>query len=156
MLEYYKYKYYLNALHSFDDQKEHAHVHTFSFVLYIEAVEENKFVSFSEVDKLMQEFFHEYTGVYLNEHPSFLGKNPTIENIGDVFFEILQEQLSIRSFHLIQLEITENPVRVYTVSDRILFGTEYGADGKKRWEDILEKKQRFHLAGNKNNKGADL
>lgn len=146
MLKYYKYKYYLNALHSFDHSEEHAHVHTFSFILYIEAAYGKEFVSFSEVDRLMKDFFKEYTGVFLNAHPSFLGKNPTIETIGDVFFEILQERLGSRSFHLIQLEITENPVRVYTVSDRILFGTEYGADGKKRWEDILEKKKRFDFA----------
>lgn len=142
MLKCYKYKYYLNASHSFNYKKEAAHSHTFVITLYIEVIHEKDFTSFMQIERFLEEYFDTYRGQYLNECGRFVSLNPTVENIGDSFYEELKAILKKKQLNLIQLEICENPIRVYAISDRIIMSSEYLADNRKRWEAILAKKQR--------------
>ncbi len=137
MQEYYKYKYYLNASHSFDDVEDHKHSHTFVITLYIE-MEKSGFVAFYDVDKRLDSYFRYFNGMYLNDIFREDKLSPTIENLGDMFYEELGNRLARRQMHLIQLEITENPVRSYIVSDRLLMSSTQNADKDKKWKEIIE------------------
>lgn len=119
MLNYYKYKYYLNAKHSFDNVIEHRHHHTFTITLYIRE-ELKELQLFSSIDRLVREYLQDYERKYLNELPAFAQKIPTIENIGYLFFQGLGQILSKEQIALIKLEISENPLRVYSVSKELI------------------------------------
>ena len=88
------------------------------------------------------EYFDHFSKQYLNEMKEFQDNNPTIENMGDYFYEVLKTSLSERKMNLIQLEIGENPIRSYIISDRILLTSEYLSDNQRRWENILMAKER--------------
>lgn len=142
MMKYYKHKYYLNASHSYNGREENAHSHTFAITLCIEVMHESSFQSFYGIEKYLTEYFEHFSKQYLNEMAEFQDVNPTIENMGDYFYEELKASLSEKNMNLIQLEVCENPVRSYIISDRILLTSEYLSDNQKRWENILKTRER--------------
>ena len=119
----YKLSYYLNAQHSFDDQKNNIHTHTFHICLYLEDLNKEDFIDYHTVDQAVNQFLNLYSGNYMNEIAPFDRLLPSIENIGEVFYEELKSELIKLEFDLIQLEISENPLRIYSVSDRIYLGS---------------------------------
>lgn len=141
MTKYYQYKYYLNASHSFDGLPSHAHAHTFTITLCIQVKQE--FVSFMTMDKRLENYFGQYAEKYLNMVPEFQEMNPTIENLGDYFYDTLRKRLKDYQMDLMQLEIMETPLRSYIVSNRLLMPTVRGKDNIQRWNDILEKRERL-------------
>jgi len=143
MFQYYIYKYYFNAEHSFRNQRENAHSHTFTAVLYIGGTKEKEDIPFFEMDAVVKSYFANFRGQYLNVMPEFAGKEPNIENMGDVFYEALRERLLETGLTLYQLDISENPLCVYQVSDRILLPTMSMKESGKAFENILERKRRI-------------
>lgn len=119
MLNYYKYKYFLNATHSFDGAGEHRHHHTFTITLHIKE-EVKELQLFSSIDELVHGYLRIYERKYLNELPVFLKKIPTIENMGILFFQELGQILLKEQITLMKLEISENPLRVYSVSRELI------------------------------------
>lgn len=152
MFKYYIFKYYLNALHSIDEKNITPHNHTFTISLSLNPLIGSDTLNFSKIDKVIIDFLSEYKGKYLNALPLFTNKSPTIENIGELFFTELSTLLSQNSQHLIKLDISENPLEVYSVSDRILLPSKHPSNSKKHWDDILNKKQIYiRLIGKGNN-----
>lgn len=121
MFEGYKLKYRLNAKHSFSSGTENIHPHTFEILLFIESNKNSKQVASYEIDEIVEQFLLCYQNQYLNDISPFNQLEPTIENMGDIFYEQLKAILSNEEFNLIQLEISETPLRVYIVSDRLMF-----------------------------------
>lgn len=140
VLKYYKFKYYLNASHSFHNDRENAHAHTFAITLFIEIMEKG-FISFYEVDKKLEQYFAAYNGQYLNETAAFSDIEPTCENMGDFFYEDIRERLMKYRMHLRQLEIAETPVRKYCISDKLLMSSTGTSDIDDRWKNIMEAKK---------------
>jgi 6-pyruvoyl tetrahydropterin synthase-like protein len=123
LFEGYKFKYRLNAKHSFNGIVENIHPHTFEISLYIEQIQAKTIVAFSTIDKIVEQFLLDYQNQFLNELSPFNQLEPTIENMGDVFYEELKVILHKNQFNLLQLEISETPLRIYLVSDRLMFGS---------------------------------
>lgn len=144
MMTYYKLIHYLNASHSFEDLEEHAHMHTFEITLYIEVLHDQEDQIFHRMDTYLEQYFKTYEGTYLNDNAKIRTMNPSLENIGDYFYESLRELLQEKNMKLIQLEISENPLRRYIVSERILLTSEYLADNRRRWENMLQNKNRVY------------
>lgn len=119
----YKLSYYLNALHSMDNKNISAHAHTFNICLLLEDLRQIGFINFVYINDIVNGFIGQFSGKYLNEMPDFQELLPTIENIGSVFYEELKVLLLNRGYDLIQIDISENPLRVYTISDRLYLGT---------------------------------
>ena len=92
MIDYYKCQYHFNASHSFDGNKEQAHSHTFTMILYIRN-HSGRDMDFKRLDRMIEIFLGRYEGMYLNELPCFAG-NASIEAIGDYFYEQLKIKLS--------------------------------------------------------------
>ena len=123
MFEGYKLKYRLNARHSFNGVKEKIHPHTFEISLYIEQIQVKTLVAYATIDKIVELFLLEYQNQYLNDVSTFIKIEPTIENIGNIFYEALKVILREEQFNLLQLEISETPLRIYLISDRLMFGS---------------------------------
>lgn len=143
MFQYYRYKYYFNAGHSFQNDREKAHTHTFTVELYIGGIEEGRDIPFFEIDAIAKAYFTNFKGVYLNDMPEFAGKEPNVENMGDIFYEALHERLKEAGLSLYQLDISENPLCVYQVSDRILLPAFSMNESGKNFEQILERKKQL-------------
>lgn len=126
MFEGYKLKYRLNAKHSFSNDPKNIHTHTFEISLFIESIDKDEQIAFYEMDKIVNEFLLSYQNQYLNDISPFDQLEPIIENMGDIFYEELKVILSKKNFNLIQLEISEIPLRVYLVSDRLMFSSTTG------------------------------
>ena len=142
MQRYYSYKYYLNASHSFDGLPSHAHAHTFTITLCIQVLESG-FVSFMDVDKRIEQYFASFSGKYLNQVPELNDMNPTVENLGDYYFETLHERLSPYHFELMQLEIMETPLRCYCVSNSLLIPSARRKENAKIWDHVIDRKMKL-------------
>lgn len=130
MFEGYKFKYRLNAKHSFNSDIKNIHAHTFEILLFIESKKNGKQVVSYEIDEIVEQFLLCYQNQYLNDISPFNQLEPTIENMGDIFYEQLKAILSNKKFNLIQLEISDTPLRVYLISDRLMFSSYSSGDSK--------------------------
>lgn len=153
MLEYYIFKYYFNAGHSVDNDIHHQHNHTFQISLYIGIKDVKGQYLFNEMDEHIHSYLSQYEGQFLNDMEVFQGIGTNIEDIGDVFYDELKEQLGLLGFRLYQLEISENPLCVYIVSNRILLQTRSEKGSRREIETVLERKKRLldmmnHEGGN--------
>ncbi|MDP4092064.1 MAG: 6-pyruvoyl-tetrahydropterin synthase-related protein [Bacillota bacterium] len=113
----YRFRFYLNARHNIriGTGESGIHPHTWEFVLYIKK-EGDTFWQFSEIENEIHAYFSEFEGCLLNETPLFSSCNPTMENIGDFFFEKISAISEKSGWLLESLEISENPARTYIVS----------------------------------------
>ena len=135
MIDYYKCQYHFNASHSFDGNKEQAHSHTFTMILYIRN-HSGRDMDFKRLDRMIEIFLGRYEGMYLNELPCFAG-NASIEAIGDYFYEQLKIKFSELNAELMQLDIGDTPLGVYQVCDRILLPTVNEKRSRENLEAIL-------------------
>lgn len=143
MLEYYIYKYYFNAGHSFGNDRAKEHYHTFQLVLYVGGHDVGKQNLFREMDQSVREYLKQYEGRYLNEEKAFEGRETNIEDIGEVFYEDLLKKMKEKGFRLYQLEISENPLCVYIVSNRIMLHTRSDRESRQGIENILRQKKKL-------------
>ena len=113
MFNYCIYRTYFNAKHSFNGDITKIHGHSFTVVTYIGMKD-------------------------LNELPEFEGCGNTLETIGDYFYEKLRKQLMKSGMELYQLDISENPLCVYQVSDRMLLPTMNMDTSNRNYQKIFD------------------
>jgi 6-pyruvoyltetrahydropterin/6-carboxytetrahydropterin synthase len=139
MFDYYIETAHFNAKHSFSGDFEQTHGHSFSIACYIGMGENSGEEEQLEIKELIDCFVDGYRDKYLNELEEFAGRENTLELLGDVFYEKLKLLLAGRGHSLYQLDISENPLCVYQISDRILLPTLNmnisGENYKKVFED---------------------
>lgn len=135
----YKYNFYLNATHSIyiNGNKGEKHPHTWEISLYVFNNNE-EFVMFNEVEKLIEDYLGQYQEKYLNECPLFKEMNPTLENIAHCFMEELQKILNSINWIIFTMEISETPSRAYIIS-RVENNIISDIKKKDIAEEILEK-----------------
>jgi 6-pyruvoyltetrahydropterin/6-carboxytetrahydropterin synthase len=116
-------KYYFNASHSFQGDRDMAHFHTFTLVLYVGKRNQEDDTDVKVVDQLVHRFLTDYEGRYLNDLEEFADTDASIEVIGNHFYQVLKIKLGETAFSLYQLDVSDNPLSVYQVADRILLPT---------------------------------
>ena len=116
MKHYYKFKVYINAMHSvhFDGKKSNVHSHMWETAIYVN-VKESDFVNFTKFENILEAYFECYEGKYLNDIEKFKGVDPTMEEIGKNIYEDLLELLKEHGLDLKKIEISENPTRTYII-----------------------------------------
>lgn len=142
-MEYYIYKYYFNAGHSFENDSSKEHFHTFQLILYVEDRNTEGQHLFNEVDEKIRKYLERFEGQYLNEMEEFRGRGTSIEDIGEVFYDELLRRMQADGYHLYQLEISENPLCVYILSNRIMLHTRSDKESRQQIEKILERKKKL-------------
>ncbi|MGL5153009.1 MAG: 6-carboxytetrahydropterin synthase [Clostridium sp.] len=113
---YYKFNFYINAKHSVDFGKGRSQIHPHTWETKISlgsSIEEE--LNFSLVENKLQAYFNRFEGIYLNELDHFSKKEPTMENIGKVFFNHIQLICKSLNLELLKIEISENPTRTYII-----------------------------------------
>ncbi|QEY35695.1 hypothetical protein FL966_11845 [Caproiciproducens galactitolivorans] len=117
----YKYTFKLHISHNpVSVSKQSAHFHTIKIILYLQNFN-NKFSKYDVIEKIIQNYFKIYEGAYLNETASFYELDPTIENIGRVFYSHLKSIVRENGFELLTLEISETPTRIFSISEKEIF-----------------------------------
>ncbi|MGL4772353.1 MAG: 6-carboxytetrahydropterin synthase [Clostridium sp.] len=113
---YYKFKFYINAKHSVDfgGGRSNIHPHTWETVVSLGSSSENE-LNFSMIEKELQNYFDKFEGIYLNDLNYFKNQEPTMENLGKIFYYHLQTLFFKLKLNLIKLEISENPTRTYVI-----------------------------------------
>lgn len=120
MFRGYKLKFEFNAAHSnVENNIDNVHFHTFTIVLYLNDMNE-EMDYFFDIEKNINEWLVPYEDSYLHETELFAGRSTTLESIGETFYELWRGKLKELQFDLVRLDIFENPIRMYSVSDRIL------------------------------------
>ena len=142
-LQYYKFKYYFSAQHSMTKSDEDMHPHTFTILLYIESYDNDNIELFSKVDHFLEEYFSRFAGKKLNKLACFENGIPTVEVMGEYFYEEIKEKLQSVNLDLIQVDICENPLRIYSISDRILLCSAHVQNSSRQLERILEAKKKY-------------
>lgn len=139
----YKYKFRLNVSHSINSTIENMnpHSHTLEVTLYMKQ-ETKEFIGYEEVEKKVEEYLKAYMGNYLNNTEPFDKIDPTIENIGNEFYEKIQYILKGNKFKLLKLDISETPTRIYSVSDTSALALVNDQSKVKKLEALL-KENRF-------------
>lgn len=116
MKTYYRFKFYINARHCviFNGKKSNIHPHTWEIAVSFGS-ETTETINFSEFEGKLHECFDYYEGKYLNELDSFLGINPTMENIGKLLFIDIKKLIDRENLYFKRVEISENPTRTYII-----------------------------------------
>ena len=120
MFRGYKLKFEFNAAHSnVENHIENAHFHTFTIVLYLDDLNE-EMDFFYDIERDINQWLTPFQDCYLHQTQVFAGRSTTLESIGETFYDLWKDKLKEKHLDLVRLDIFENPIRVYTVSDRIL------------------------------------
>lgn len=143
MLRYYICRYHINALHSVDNLQSHAHQHTFMFSLYMEARSTGAAVPFSAIDELARNYLLQYQGQYLNSLPRFEGRYPSLEWICEAAYTDLYNILDRKDWQCLQLELAENPLKTFTISDRIMLPSIHPGNHRIIWDKALSHRRRY-------------
>jgi len=119
----YKYKFELYASHSnLINSEENIHFHNFTIALYINTTNLKSDDNFS-IEKVVQGWLEPFYGQQLDQMELFIEKETTVEGIGNTFFEPLYSLIEKLGYELVKLDIYENPIRVYSVSRKLLDST---------------------------------
>lgn len=117
----YKYTFKLHISHNPSTlSKQSAHSHTIKIILYIQNASD-KFSKYDIIEKIIEDYLGTYEEAYLNETASFQNLDPTIENIGRVFYRNLKTIVFENGFELLKLEISETPTRIFSISEKEIF-----------------------------------
>ncbi|HCU08039.1 MAG TPA: hypothetical protein DF480_03555 [Clostridiales bacterium] len=143
MHKYYVCRYYINAEHSVDNIQKNAHQHTFTLSLSIEPKVETGMVQFSAIDRQVNSYVLQYKGVYLNSMPQFQGIYPSLEWMGEVMYQDFHALLDEKGWRCLQLEIAENPLKTFLISDRIMLPSAHPADSRISWQNVLTRRNRY-------------
>ncbi|MCQ2531403.1 MAG: 6-carboxytetrahydropterin synthase [Saccharofermentans sp.] len=117
MNKYIELTFRFNSSHSNVGDKLERHFHTFSMTLTIDYV--TKEIE-NTVVRYINEFLNQFNDKYLDELDYFKGVYPSIETIGDCFFDSIQHLLSKMNVNLLQLSISDSPLKAYLVGDRLM------------------------------------
>lgn len=90
------------------------HQQAFEIRLFIKA---DIIEQFTLIEDKIHDWLAAYTNTVLNETPPFDELNPTIENMGRVFFNEITDLLSDTPYQLEKLDISDSPQRVLSFSE---------------------------------------
>lgn len=130
-LKEYKFLYRLNISHSFnmDNINKGKHSHTIDICLYFKEKstgslegKRDVFSSYSDIELVIEDFFHDFNGRFINEISPFDKEMPTVERMGEFFYEGLNKEFKEKELTLTRMEISEIPSRVYVITDFLMTG----------------------------------
>lgn len=93
------------------------------------------------IDSYAEHLLTTLEGRYLNDLPMFCENDASIEDIGNYLYETWKVQFRKTNFSLYQLDISDNPLSVYRVADRILLPTLNMDNSRDNYDAIIEQKR---------------
>lgn len=89
--------------------------HTYEVICKIQTKD---FVEFSVLTSKIQEVTSKFDNQYLNRMTEFASKKPTVENLAQVLFDKINQNLKAISGKLVFLQISISPIESYCIEDR--------------------------------------
>lgn len=136
MFKAHKFTFKFNASHYFD-KRENLHSHTFFVKLYIYS-KGNEFVLYDDLERVFEKFFSNYKGCVLNDLTLFESVTPTIENMGKIFYVILDNVCSVQGLKLLRLEIGDGPLKSFCLGEKIIVGTVHNEINENDFKKLAE------------------
>lgn len=114
----YRLRTYLNATHAmrWENSDGATHPHTWEIICKVRQNNDDEFLRFNEIEAAIQEVVTPLQGRLLNNVAPFTEINPSLENLGDYFFDEIDAHLQKLDCYLEQLEIGESPTRFFSVT----------------------------------------
>lgn len=113
----YKYKFYLNLNHSIRIRERMGEIHPHTWEITTDIMSRaDEFTQFSNIEKKINLLFEKYQDRYINEIHPFNRINPTIENVCEYFFGLIQGELLDSGWILLMIEMSETPSRSYMIN----------------------------------------
>lgn len=121
----YRIRSYVNASHAmkWKDGVGEKHNHTWELICEI-GINDKEMIMFNDIDKSIDEVTAYFSGKFLNDLPEFAEKNPSLENLTEILFKLLESSLHEINTTLIKLEVGESPTRFYAITSSLFFGGE--------------------------------
>ena len=115
-MQEYRYKFYLNVMHSIkiDDYMGEVHPHTWEIVVDL-FKQNNGFIAFSEVEKMVDVFLRPYQNKNMNNIPPFDAINPTLENVTMYLQKELGTTFIAKGFIMSRILVSETPSRSFII-----------------------------------------
>lgn len=102
--------------HSNDNTVENKHIHTVEIAAYVRYKEVfTEIKKFEDMEVMIDSCFESYNESYLNEMPGF-EEDTSIEHLGEMLFEKLDEILDDNGMFMERFEISETPLRTYILT----------------------------------------
>lgn len=136
MFKAHKFIFKFNASHYFN-KREDLHSHTFFVKLYIYS-KGNEFVSYEDLERVFHNFFNNYKGSILNDEALFETVTPTIENMGKIFYVILDNICSAQGLKLLRLEIGDGPLKSFCIGEKIIVGTVHNEINEEDFKKLAD------------------
>lgn len=115
-MQEYRYKFYLNVMHSIkiDDYMGEVHPHTWEIVVDI-FKQNNGFIAFSEIEKMVDAFLRPFQNKNVNNIPPFDAINPTLENVTMYLQKELGTMFVAKGFIMSKIAVSETPTRTFII-----------------------------------------
>lgn len=113
----YKLKHKLIVLHNFKDSADSSSVYAkaFEITLFISSIKTGM-IRFDEMEAVISKTLERFSEKELTLISPFDQLEPTLENMGDVFYQIIRQNLVQIDTSLEMLEISENPIKTFVVN----------------------------------------
>ncbi len=139
MVQYHVLKFYFHGTLKGEDGEKNAH--TYRVTLYLEPDQEQ---SFQRMEQAVKDYLKEFENMPLEDFfAASSNKLPLIECVGELFYRQLQYILAGEHTTLYQLEVSEDPLRTYIISNQILMPMASLKQGAEEIDQILEYKKRL-------------
>ncbi len=114
----YKLKHKLIVLQSFQDREEPSSVYAKSFeiTLYISSIRSDV-IRFDEMERMITRTLGRYSEKNIDQISPFNELEPTLENMGNVLYQLIKQDLARINTSLDMMDISESPVKTYVVND---------------------------------------
>lgn len=117
---FYRLTYELHASHANIQYAPDArHFHTFTLTLFLKK-KNRSFDLYQTMEQQIWDYMDAFQNCYLGDMELFQGSDLTIESLGDIFFLELSGIINSDHVELVRLNISENPVREYSVTRKML------------------------------------
>lgn len=135
----YRWQFHFNAMHNMTPEKDEGkHTHSFLVILCME-IEKMDLDDQNVCERALKQYLETYNGKYLNEMEVFQGKQPTIEEIGEVLYENIGKMAAMHGMHLVQVEVGDNPTTLFSIGNRLLLGSSYIPVSDENYEKYQQK-----------------
>ncbi len=119
MIKHYRYRlrFYLNASHAmrWQNQLGERHPHTWELTCEVKKADHDAFIRFNDIEDQIRQVLDPLQGVFLNEIAPFDKENPSLENLGEYFFDQINQHLAAVKCSLTRLEMGESPTRFFLI-----------------------------------------
>lgn len=115
-MQEYRFKFYLNAIHSIEINDVMGKEHPHTWEIGIEAFKsDDSFIMFTDIEKAVENTIAPFQDKNMNLVSPFDVINPTLENVSFYFKNKIEQLLIDKDWMLTRIEVSETPSRTFVI-----------------------------------------